>query len=195
MQPSLFARAGAEILGTFILIFFGCGAVHVAVLTGDLSGLGQVGMVWGVAIMIAAYVCGGISGAHINPAITLALAAWGRFPFKDVPAYIVAQVAGAMLAAATLFVLFNPMLEEKEHVKKVVRGQPGSEITAMCYGEYFPNPGKFAGGNGPYDPIEHKKHYELMSEPMACLAEFVGTLLLALAVFAMTDQRNSGSPA
>ena len=194
-QPSLLARCGAELLGTFILVFFGCGAVHVAVLTGDLAGLGQVAMVWAVAIMVAAYVVGGISGAHINPAITVALALWGRFAWRDVPGYIIGQLLGAILAAATLFALFNPYLAERERIKQVQRGSPGSEITAMCYGEYFPNPGKFAGGTDKYDPSEHEKHNELVAEPFACLAEFIGTLILALAVFVMTDDRNAGSPA
>ena len=78
--PSLRARCLAEVLGTFLLVFFGCGAVHTAVLTGAQAGLWQVAIVWGVAIMVAIYVVGGISGAHINPAITTALAAWGRVP-------------------------------------------------------------------------------------------------------------------
>jgi glycerol uptake facilitator len=197
MQPqaSLLARTGAEMLGTFILIFFGCGAVHVAVLTGDLAGLGQVAMVWGVAIMSAVYICGGISGAHINPAVTIALACWGRFKVSDAPAYIAGQLLGAMLGAATLFLLFSPMLDERESIKKVERGKPGSEITAMCYGEYYPNPGKFSGGADAYDPFEHAKHMVHMTEAMACLAEFIGTLILALAVFAMTDDRNGAAPA
>src|SRR5437899_582222 len=103
-MPSLLARSGAEVLGTFLLVFFGCGAVHVAVLTGDLSGLGQVAMVWGVAIMLAIFCVGGISGAHINPAMTIAFACWGRFAWSDVPAYIGSQLGEAILAAATLFV-------------------------------------------------------------------------------------------
>ena len=193
--PSLLGRCLAEALGTWVLVFFGCGAVHVAVLTVDLAGLGQVALVWGVAIMVAAYIFGGISGAHINPAITLALASWGRFPWKDVPAYVAAQVAGAFLAAATLYALFHPMLDERERIKQVERGKPGSEITATCYGEYFPNPGKFAGGTTPYDATKHAEHNELVDESTAGLAEFIGTLILALAVFAMTDERNVGAPA
>ena len=69
----------AEVFGTFLLIFFGCGAVHAAVLTGAQSGLWQVAIVWGVAIMLAIYSVGGISGAHINPAMTLAFALWRGF--------------------------------------------------------------------------------------------------------------------
>src|SRR5216683_8437502 len=99
---SLKARCLAEVLGTFILVFFGCGAVHVAML-GNLTGLWQVGIVWGIAIMLAIYVVGGISGAHINPAITTALAAWGRFPRGEVLPYIGGQLVGAMLAGTVLF--------------------------------------------------------------------------------------------
>ena len=82
--PTLKARCLAEVLGTFLLVFFGCGAVHTAVLTSAQQGLWQVAIVWGVAIMIAIYVVGNISGAHINPAITLALAMWRRFPWGEV---------------------------------------------------------------------------------------------------------------
>jgi glycerol uptake facilitator protein len=191
--PTLLTRSGAEVLGTFILILFGCGAVHVAVLTGDLN-LGQVAMVWAVAIMLAIYTVGGISGAHINPAMTLAFAAWGQFPWRDVPGYIGGQLVGAMLAAAALYGLFNPMLEQKERAKSVERGKPGSEITAMCYGEYFPNPGKLGGGAGSYDENEHAKHNTLVSPQAAFLAEFLGTAILALVVFALVDARNIASP-
>src|SRR5688572_6526357 len=78
----------AEALGTFLLILFGLGAVHSAVLTGSQSGLWQVAIVWGVSIMLAVYTVGAISGAHINPAITVALASWGRFSWRLVGPYI-----------------------------------------------------------------------------------------------------------
>src|SRR5258708_7769426 len=140
-QPSLFKKALAECLGTFLLVFFGCGAVHAAVLTGAQSGLWQVAIVWGVAIMIAIYVCGGISGAHNKPAMTPALALWGDLPFRRVLPYIGSQLAGALFAAATLFIIYQPQLKAYEEALRVKRGQAGSETTAMCYGEYFPNPG------------------------------------------------------
>jgi glycerol uptake facilitator protein len=188
------ARCLAEVVGTFLLVFFGCGAVHVAILTGELAGLWQVAVVWGVAIMVAIYVVGAVSGAHINPAITLSLALWGRFGWRDVGSYIVSQFVGAFAAAALLFFLFNPFLTEKERVKQVVRGQPGSEITAMCYGEYFPNPGRMANGTEAYERKEHERLNGLVSEPAAVTAEVFGTLVLALVVFAVTDPRNVAAP-
>src|SRR5205823_10128473 len=75
-MPSIARTLLAEALGTFILILFGCGAVHAAVLTGAQSGLWQVAIVWGMGVALAAYSVGGVSGAHINPAITIALAIW-----------------------------------------------------------------------------------------------------------------------
>ncbi len=86
----------AEFLGTYLLVLCGCGVVHSAVLTGAHHGLWQIAIVWGVAIMLAIYTVGAVSGAHINPAITLALAARRRFAWRLVPPYIVAQVTGAV---------------------------------------------------------------------------------------------------
>jgi glycerol uptake facilitator protein len=183
----------AEVIGTFILVFFGCGAIHAAVLTGAQSGLWQVAIVWGVAIMAAAYVVGGISGAHINPAVTIALAAWGRFSWAQVGPYVLAQVSGGFLAAAALFAAYEPFLAEKEREQHVLRGRPGSEITAMCYGEYYPNPALgITTRLYTEDPTEHLK--ELVSHAAAFGAEVLGTLLLALVVFAVTDESNLPLP-
>jgi len=193
-QPSLVKKCLAEFLGTYLLILFGCGAVHASVLTGAQSGLWQVAIVWGIAIMLAVYTVGAVGGAHINPAITLAFAVWGRFPRRSVLPYILAQFTGAFLAAATLFVLFNPYLKAREQEKHVVRGSPGSEITAMCYGEYFPSPGPLSNAEGPYSVDAHQRLNVLVSEPTAFFAELLGTLVLAMVVFAVTDERNSEAP-
>ncbi len=190
----LLACCIAETLGTSMLVFFGCGSVHVAVLMGELTGLWQVGIVWGISIMLAIYVFGPISGAHITPASTLGLSSWGLFPTARVVPYIVAQVIGAFLAAAILFAMFQNYLVHKEQVKQVVRGQPGSEITAMCYGEYFPNPGSLAVGDTPYDPSEHERMKTLVSPAVACLAEMLGTAILALVVVAVTAPENVNGP-
>jgi glycerol uptake facilitator protein len=198
------ARAGAVVLGTFILVFFGCGAVHSAALTGALTGLWQVAIVWGVAIMVAIYVVGNISGAHINPAITLALALWRKFPWAEVPGYVLSQLLGAALAALVLFGLYSPFLEAREREHGVVRGEAGSETTAMCYGEYFPNPGNaqppktfstvsssINDGGISTEPARPASRFTLEA---AFLAEVLGTALLSLVVFALTDERNRATP-
>ena len=184
----------AEFLGTFLLIFFGCGAVHASVLTGAQSGLWQVAIVWGVAIMLAIYAVGAVSGAHINPAMTIASMIWRGFPKSRVIPYIVAQVAGAFVAAAALFVLFEPHIAAREAAKGVTRGEAGSEMTAMCYGEYFPAPGSIGAGEGPYSPEAHLQLKSLMSPSRAFFAELLGTAILAFVVFAATDSRNPGAP-
>lgn len=191
-ETSLAVRCLAEALGTFLLVFFGCGAVHVAVLTGALSGLWQVAIVWAVAIMLAIYVVGGVSGAHLNPAVTVALAAWRRFRWAHVVPYVFAQLAGAFAAAAALFALYGPLLGEKD--RAIGRGQPGSEITAMCYGEYFPNPGT-ADAAAAFRAGDYGRLGALVPEPAAWGAEALGTLVLALVIFAVTDERNPAAPA
>ena len=193
-QPTLASRCVAEAIGTFLLVLFGCGAVHAAVLTGAQSGLWQVAIVWGVAIMLAIFSIGGVSGAHINPAMTIALALWRRCSWSIVGPYIVSQLAGAFVAAAVLCFLFGGFLAAKEAAKGVTRGQPGSEVTAMCYGEYSPNPGPIAAADGPYSASAHERLKSLVPWRVAFGAEVLGTLILAFVVFAVTDDRNHGGP-
>jgi glycerol uptake facilitator protein len=198
-EPPLLARCLAEALGTFILVFLGCGAVHAAVLMDAQKGLWQVAVVWGIAVTIAVYVVGGVSGAHINPAITVMLACFRRFSPVAVGPYVISQVAGAFLAAGALFILFEPFIRDKETELYVKRGDPGSVMTARCYGEYYPNPGaveKAFADNHPF-PLGQGKldaHFKKISQPAAFLAEFLGTMLLALTVLAVTDERNRAAP-
>lgn len=198
MPPRLAARAAAECLGTFLLVFLGCGAVHAAVLTEAQAGVWQVAIVWGVAVALAGYTCGGISGAHINPAMSITLAAFGRARWADVPAYVAGQLGGALLGAAGLFVIFQGPLEEKEREKGVQRGQPGSLITAMCYGEYFPNPGPLAASSAQLygSELEQaiRERERLVSPLGAFLAEATATAVLALVVLAIGDERNRAGP-
>ncbi len=194
-MSGLCRKCVAECIGTYLLVLFGCGAVHSAVLTGSQSGLWQVAIVWGVVISLVIYVIGPVSGAHINPAITVAFATRRRFAWNMVPPYILAQLVGAFAAAATLFVLFQPWLAAKEAEKRVIRGEPGSIVTAMCYGEYFPNPGPLAGTSDPWSPELVERRVGLVSEPVAFFAEMLGTMILAVVVFAVTDVRNRDTPA
>ncbi len=171
-----------EAVGTFILVLFGTGAVHAAALTGAQSGLWQVAIVWGVAIALAIYAVGAISGAHINPAMTVAFALFRKFPIRKVGPYVLSQLAGAFLAAALLYGLYGGVIGRFEQSHGLIRGQAGSERSAMVYGEYFPNPG--AQDASP----------DNVSLTQAMLAEGIGTALLAFLVFAVTDRRNPARP-
>ena len=91
-----------EFFGTFLLVFFGCGSVCAAVATGAQVGVFQLAIVWGLGIATAIYLTGSLSSGHLNPAVTIALAAWSRFPLRLVLPYLVVQMIGAFAAAASL---------------------------------------------------------------------------------------------
>ncbi|KAJ1414168.1 Major intrinsic protein [Sesbania bispinosa] len=97
----------AEVVGTYLLIFTGCASVVVNLNNEKVVTLPGISIVWGLTVMVLAYSLGHISGAHFNPAVTIAHASTKRFPFKQVPAYIVAQVLGSTLASGTLRLIFS----------------------------------------------------------------------------------------
>jgi glycerol uptake facilitator protein len=174
-----------EVVGTFILVLFGIGSVHVAVLTGALAGLWQVAMIWGVGLALAIYATGAASGAHLNPAITVAMAAFRGFPVRRVAPYVISQFVGAVAAAALLYAVYGGAIAGFESAQGLVRGAPGSELSAMMYGEYFPNPAMAKALPGILGTV---------SLGGAMLAEGLGTALLAFFIFAVTDRRNIGGP-
>lgn len=96
----------AEALGTFALVFAGCGAIVVDDLYGGALGHTGIGLVFGLVVMAVIYAVGNISGAHINPAVTLGFMFAGRMDRRQVPAYVASQLAGALIAAAVLWLLF-----------------------------------------------------------------------------------------
>jgi glycerol uptake facilitator protein len=101
----------AEALGTMLLILLGDGAVANVVLKGtksENSGWIVITVGWGVAVTIAVYAVGRISGAHINPAVTIGLATIGSFPWSDVAGYVIAQIVGAFLGAVLVWLFFLP---------------------------------------------------------------------------------------
>ncbi|KAM0944667.1 putative major intrinsic protein [Dioscorea sansibarensis] len=96
----------AEVFGTYFLIFAGCGSVTVNLSKGTITFPG-ICVVWGLAVMVMVYAVGHISGAHFNPAVTIAFATCGRFPWKQVPVYVSSQLVGSTLASGTLRLLFG----------------------------------------------------------------------------------------
>lgn len=124
----MYPKLWSEFLGTFWLVFGGCGS---AVLAGAFPSFGigftGVSLAFGLTVLTAAYALGPISGGHFNPAVTVGLWAGGRFPGRDIPAYIGAQVAGAIAAAGVLYLIAS--------------GKPGFELgrfAANGFGEHSP---------------------------------------------------------
>ena len=121
-------KLSSEFLGTFWLVLGGCGSAVLAAGVPDLGiGFTGVSLAFGLTVVAGAYALGPISGGHFNPAVTLGLWAGGRFPSKDIVGYILAQVAGAIVGAAVLYVIAS--------------GKPGFELGGFAsngFGEHSP---------------------------------------------------------
>src|SRR3712207_1172713 len=99
-------KCTAEAIGTFWLTFSGCGSAVMAAAFPDIGiGLLGVSLAFGLTVLTMAYSIGHISGCHLNPAVTIGLAAGGRFPAKDIAPYVIAQVIGAIMAALMLYLI------------------------------------------------------------------------------------------
>ncbi|MBI4312823.1 MAG: aquaporin [Chloroflexi bacterium] len=177
----------AETVGTFLLVLFGTGAVASAVLTGAQVGLWQVAVVWGLGVTFAIYATAAVSGAHLNPAVSLAFALLRprEFPLRKLVPYWGAQLLGGVLAGLVILLVFGPFIARFEAAQGLVRGNAGSELSAMVFGEYFPNPAMFGTGDAAH---------ALISPLGAATVEGLGTAVLAFMVFALTDRRNTGLP-
>lgn len=125
----------AELLGTMLLIILGDGVVANVVLSktkGQNSGWIVITAGWGLAVAVAVYAVGTFSGAHLNPAVTIGLASIGKFAWASVPAYIVAQLLGALLGAAIVWVAYLPHWAVTE--------SPASKLAVFCTGPAIRNP-------------------------------------------------------
>lgn len=167
-----------EFLGTFLLVLFGCGSVSVSVLFNSHSGLFQIALIWGVGVSLAVYATRHLSCAHLNPAVTLAMVVSKRMSFKKVATYFIAQFLGAFCAGLTLYILFAPSIAAFETAQNIVRGTPESMKVAKIFGEYYQLPGSTT----------------VVSMPLAIGAEAIGTFLLVLMIFSLTEGCNLGRP-
>ncbi|MEY7972777.1 MIP/aquaporin family protein [Saccharomonospora xinjiangensis] len=170
----------AEFLGTAVLILLGCGSVAVALagLPGsgrqmDAFGPGNwliIALGWGLAVTFAVYVAGGVSGAHINPAVTLAFAVRRQFPWVKVLPYWLAQVLGAFAGAAIVYWVYSDAINAfnaAEGFADKADSVPSFSIFATFPAEYF--------GGGVWGPL---------------FDQIVGTAILVLAIAALIDSRN-----
>ena len=180
-RQTTWGELSSEFLGTFVLIAFGDGVVAMAVAALNQSGRGTkifdasgdwliIGWGWGLAVALAVWVAGGISGAHINPAVTLALALKRDFPWRKVPSYMAAQVLGAFVAAALVYVNYKHAINAYEAKNNISRGEANSVPTFSIFAT-FPAP-YFGNWFGPF------------------LDQVIGTAFLVGLVFALTDELN-----
>jgi aquaporin Z len=104
-QPTVRQKLTAEVIGTFVLVFFGCGSIVYAVEGGTDLSVTTIGLTFGVAVLVMAYAFGRVSGAHFNPAVSAGAAIGGRMSWSQAGLYVLAQLVGAVLAALVLFLL------------------------------------------------------------------------------------------
>src|ERR1700712_4690250 len=142
-QQSTWGEAGAEFLGTFVLIMFGDGVVATCVAGLSQSGRAQlafgtadwilISFGWGLAVTFGVYVAGGGSGAHLNPAVTLAQALRRGVPWKEDPLYMFAPVFVAFVAAAVVYFNYRFAIGSFEHVEHIPRGSSESVGTYSIF--------------------------------------------------------------
>jgi len=126
----------AELIGTALLVILGDGCVAAVVLSktkGQNSGWMVIATGWGIAVAMAVYLVGGISGAHINPAVTIGLAAIGDFPWDKVPGYLLAQLIGGIIGGAIVWLHYLPHWSETE--------DPGLKLAVFSTGPAIRNLG------------------------------------------------------
>jgi MIP family channel proteins len=168
LASPLVREMSAEFLGTFVLIMLGAGVVAQVVLSGGTAGnYLSINVAWGIAVTMAIYVAGGISGAHLNPAVTVALAVHRRFPWGKVLPYSIAQLVGAFAASSVVFAVYREALNNFDGGIRQIAGAHG---TAGIWATY-PQP-------------------YLSTFPGGFVDQVAGTALLVLLVFALVDEKN-----
>ena len=183
-RSTVWGELSAEFLGTLVLIAFGDGVVAMAVAALNQSGRGTdigtgagsglwvlIVLGWGLAVTFGVYVAGGLTGAHINPAVTLALAVRRGFPWAKVLPYMAAQVVGAFAGAALVFLVYHDAISAYEAANSITRGSADSLGTFSIFAT-FPAPYFSGGWVGPL------------------IDQIVGTMFLLMFIFALTDDRN-----
>ncbi|XP_006112528.1 aquaporin-9 isoform X3 [Pelodiscus sinensis] len=171
LKNSFIKEALSEFLGTFVLIALGCGCVAQDVLSrGALGGAVTVYVGFAMAVTMAVYVSGGVSGGHINPAVSLAMCATGRLKWTKLPFYILAQFLGAFVGAAAVFGVYYDAFMNYSGGELIVTG---SNATAHIFATY-PAP-----------------HLSLIS---GFADQVMSTALLVLIVFAIFDTKNMAVP-
>lgn len=151
----------AEFFGTFIMIMFGFGVNHQVALSNEKNGTWlSINLCWGIGVMLGVHCSEGVSGAHLNPAVTITMAVYNRLPWHKVPGYILAQCLGAFVAASCIYLIYYPWIELRDP----------DRMTGQVHFATYPNP--------------------VISNYTAFCTEFFATAMLLVGVFCITDKRN-----
>jgi len=174
-----------EFVGTFMLVLIIRTVVTSAVVSGAQVGLWQVAVVAGLGVGVSIYCTSHISDAHLNPAVTLsfAIVRWRGFSWKKILPYIIAQLLGGFCAAGVLYGIYRHAISQYELDHGIVRGENGSEITAMLFGDYFPNAAIYNHS------IE--ENLNLVSPVETMLIEAWSTGVFLFVIFCLTDKQNT----
>ena len=181
--PGLVGQCLAEFIGTFIVILVGDGAIAAAVFTGALDGW-AVAVMWGLAVTFAIYVAAPVSGAHFNPAVTITMAAFRGFPFRNVIPFIAAQIAGAFTGAACVYTFWSGFWGPAATKLGVVIGEPGSQKLMSIFSCFYPGPGVGVDANA----------MAMVSTSNAFFIEVALTMFLLLMIFALTEAGSTALP-
>ena len=176
-EKGLTGELVAEAFGTFVLVLLGDGVVANVGLAPRLAApaynWNTITIGWAFAVIVAVYIAGGVSGAHINPAVTIALAVKRNFPWSKVGPYIIAQMIGAFLGALGVYLVYMEGLQAAG-MPNVWSTGPGSVFGSAFWG------GEGAAATGSYSILN------------ASIAEFFGTMVLLWGVLASGDEKNLG---
>ncbi|GBG24282.1 Aquaporin-9 [Hondaea fermentalgiana] len=183
--PSFTRELVAEFIGCFLLILYGCGINATATLFAAQSGLFQVSVIWGFAVLLAIWTTGSISGAHINPSVSLSLMLLKPedFPAWKLLPYWFAQLLGCFAGAAMVYLLMGTSIETFEYTNGIIRGEENSDWSASIFGMYYPNPG-YRNTEG----LGWGYTHVTMAGSLGC--EILGTAVLMFSVLALNDPRN-----
>ncbi|MBN6361494.1 MULTISPECIES: MIP/aquaporin family protein [Providencia] len=166
---SLTGQCISEFLGTALLVFFGLGCVAAVRIAGAQLGLWEISIIWGFGVALAVYLTAGTSGAHLNPAVTLALWLFACFDRRKVVPYIIAQMLGGFFAAALVYSMYSPVFFDYDQVHHIIRGSQESLFTAGVFSTY-PAP--------------------QISVPHAFFIEVIIAAILVCLILALTDDGN-----
>ncbi|MGV6862676.1 MAG: MIP/aquaporin family protein [Putridiphycobacter sp.] len=164
-----------ELLGTFILVFIGTGSVAISILY-EIFNLYEIAGIWSLAVAIAIYASKNFSNAHLNPAVSLAFLSKQQLSKHEFFIHITGQVLGAFLASAVLYFLLSHEISFFENSHAIFRGKANAKLTAMMFGEFYPNP--------------TNKNLLHLPTLTAMILEGLGTFLLVLVIFLLVFSKS-----